>query len=175
MTQSKRRTLTARSHRFAALLIGLILCAFAPLSSFAQMPANELEGTWRMVSQERVYPDSSVDRSDEWGANYKILNSTHFAWGRETKDGQEVLAGGGRYEYHQDKDAYIEHIEYHSDPGFQDITIRFTARVEGDTWIHIGDVSSYQLKEVWKRVDPDDARQETENNSPLGAAENGQL
>jgi hypothetical protein len=154
--------------------MGLILCAFAPLSVFAQMPSNKLEGTWRMVSQERVYPDSTVDRSDEWGANYKILNSTHFAWGRETKDGQEVLAGGGRYEYHPEENVYIEHIEYHSDPGFQDITIRFTARVEGDTWIHIGDVSSYQLKEVWKRVDPDEARQETERNSPLGAAENGQ-
>ncbi len=169
MTQSQRRRPRAQIPWCAALLVGLTLVIFTPRSSLAQMPSNELEGTWRMVSQERVYPDSTVDRSDEWGANYKILNSTHFAWGRETKDGQEVLAGGGRYEYHPEENVYIEHIEYHSDPGFQDITIRFTARVEGDTWIHIGDVSSYQLKEVWKRVDPDEAQQETQENSPLGA------
>ena len=174
MTQSKRGTPTVWTVRFAALLMGLIIFAFAPLSSRAQMPANEIEGTWRMVSQERVYPDSTVDRSDEWGANFKILNSTHFAWGRETKDGQEVLAGGGRYEYHPEENVYIEHIEYHSDPGFHDITIQFTAQVDGDTWVHIGDVSSYQLKEVWKRVDADEAMQETIDNSPLGASGNGQ-
>lgn len=150
-----------------ALLICLVLCAGSAFPALAQLPANELEGTWRMVSQERVYPDSTVDTSEEWGSNYKILNSTHFAWGRETKDGQEVLAGGGRYEYHPDRDVYVEHIEYHSSPGFQDVTIQFEARVNGDEWIHVGDVGSYKLREVWKRVDPDEAEQETEDNSPL--------
>jgi len=153
-----------------SLLLGILFIAVVlvlPVKSVAQMPSNPLEGTWRMVSQERVYPDSVVDRSDQWGANYKILNSTHFAWGRETKDGEEVLAGGGRYEYHPDKNVYVEHIEYHSDPGFQDISIRFTAQVDGDTWVHIGDVSSYQLREVWKRVDPEDARAQTTADSDV--------
>jgi hypothetical protein len=135
----------------------------------AQLPSNNLEGTWRMISQERVYPDSTVDTSEEWGANYKILNSTHFAWGRETKDGEEVLAGGGRYEYHPDRNIYVEHIEYHSSPGFQDVTLRFEARVEGNRWIHVGDVGSYKLREIWERVDPNEAERETENASPVGA------
>lgn len=172
MTQSPRRIHLASIRNLSAWLVGLVFLVWSLPPAHAQMPANELEGTWRMVSQERVYPDSTVDRSGEWGANYKILNSTHFAWGRETKDGEEVLAGGGRYEYHPDENVYIEHIEYHSDPGFQDITIRFTAQVDGDTWIHIGDVTSYQLREVWKRVDPEEAQQETQDNSPLGDAGN---
>lgn len=122
-------------------------------SARAQLPSNELEGTWKMVSQELVYPDSVVDQSNEWGPSYKILNSTHFAWGRETRDGESVLAGGGRYEYYPEQNVYIEHIQYHSDPALDGVTLRFTARVEGDTWFHIGEVGDYKLREVWKRVD----------------------
>lgn len=127
--------------------------------AWGQLPANELEGTWKMVSQELVYPDSVVDQSDQWGPGYKILNSTHFAWGRETEDGSEVLAGGGWYEYDPENDVYVEHIEYHSDPAFAGQSLEFTARVEGDTWYHIGDLGNYKLREVWKRVDPDSVRQ----------------
>ena len=135
------------------LLIGLS-CARG------QLPSNELEGTWKMVSQELVYPDSVVDQSDHWGTNYKILNSTHFAWGRETRDSSEVLAGGGTYEYYPERDVYVEHVQYHSDPAFAGQTLRFTARVEGDTWYHIGDLGNFKLREVWKRVDPEAVRQQ---------------
>lgn len=136
---------------FAVLLLG-------STSARAQLPSNELEGTWKMVSQKLVYPDSVVNQSGNWGANYKILNSTHFAWGRETKDGESVLAGGGRYEYYPQRNVYIEHIQYHSDPSLNGMTLRFKARVEGDTWYHIGEVGDYKLREVWKRVDPETVR-----------------
>ena len=135
------------------LLIGLS-CARG------QLPSNELEGTWKMVSQELVYPDSVVDQSDHWGTNYKILNSTHFAWGRETRDSSEVLAGGGTYEYYPERDVYVEHVQYHSDPAFAGQTLKFTARVEGDTWYHIGDLGNFKLREVWERVDPEAVRQQ---------------
>jgi hypothetical protein len=135
------------------LLIGLS-CARG------QLPSNQLEGTWKMVSQELVYPDSVVDQSDHWGTNYKILNSTHFAWGRETRDSSEVLAGGGTYEYYPERDVYVEHVQYHSDPAFAGQTLRFTARVEGDTWYHIGDLGNFKLREVWKRVDPEAVQQQ---------------
>ena len=142
--------------RVVALTLSLLLVGLS--GAWAQLPSNQLEGTWRMVSQELVYPDSVVDRSDHWGSNYKILNSTHFAWGRETRDSSEVLAGGGTYEYYPEKDLYIEHIQYHSDPAFAGQTLRFTARVEGDTWYHIGDLGNFKLREVWKRVDPEEVR-----------------
>jgi hypothetical protein len=118
-----------------------------------------------MVSQELVYPDSVVDQSDDWGPSYKILNSTHFAWGRETKNGETVLAGGGRYEYYAERDVYIEHIQYHPDTGLDGVTLRFEARVEGDTWYHIGDIGSYKLREVWKRVDSEKVRAELQGDT----------
>jgi hypothetical protein len=99
------------------------------MNAWVQLPSNELEGTWRMVSQEFVYPDSVVDQSGNCGANYKILNSTHFSWGRETEEGESVLAGGGRYEYHPERDLYVEHIQYHSDPALSGATLRLEARV----------------------------------------------
>lgn len=148
----------------------LALCAVT--TAAAQLPTNELEGTWRMVRQELVYPDSVVDQSDQWGPGYKILNSTHFAWGRETKDGEEVLAGGGRYEYYPEKDIYVEHIEYHSDPGFAGQSLEFTARVEGDTWYHIGDLGNYKLREVWKRVDPRKVKQAMQDSTMTMSGDN---
>lgn len=137
--------------------LAAVLLLVGSSSVRAQLPANEIEGTWRMVSQKLVYPDTVINQSGNWGPGYKILNSTHFAWGRETGDGETVLAGGGQYEYYPEQDVYIEHIEYHSDTALNGATIRFTARIEGDTWYHIGEVGDYQLREVWKRVDPEQA------------------
>lgn len=146
--------------------------------AWAQLPSNELEGTWKMVKQERVYPDSTVDYSDKWGPGFKILNSTHFAWGRETKDGSEVLAGGGWYEYDLEKNVYIEHIQYHSEPDLAGQTLKFTAKVDGDTWIHVGDLGNYKLREVWKRVDPETVDSEMAGwdaaSSASGSEEGGQ-
>ena len=142
-----------------ATLFFVVLVLLGPAGAWGQLPSNELEGTWKMVKQERVYPDSTVDYSDQWGPGYKIINSTHFSWGRETKDGSEVLAGGGWYEYYPEKDVYVEHIQYHSDPDLAGITLTFTARVDEDTWYHIGQVGNYKLREVWKRVDPETVEQ----------------
>lgn len=140
-------------------LLTILLFLAGPMGAWGQLPTNELEGTWIMISRELVYPDSVVDQSDDWGPGFKILNSTHFAWGRETKNGSEVLAGGGWYEYHPEKNVYVEHIQYHSETAFAGQSIRFTARVEGDTWYHIGELGNFKLREVWKRVDPQSIKQ----------------
>lgn len=144
--------------RLCGLVLALLL--IGSTSAWAQLPTNKLEGTWTMVSRKLVYPDSVVDQSDNWGDNYKILNSTHFAWGRETQDGETVLAGGGRYEYYPERNLYIEHVQYHSDPSLNGVTLRFQARVEGDTWYHVGDLVDFKIREVWKRVDPEKVRAE---------------
>jgi len=124
-----------------------------------------------MVSQEVVYPDSVQDRSNNWGANFKILNSTHFAWGRETKDGTEVLAGGGRYEYYPEKDLYIEHIQYHSETAFAGQTLKFDARIKGNTWFVTGDLGDgVKLKEVWRRVDAEEVRDELYSSDSTSSA-----
>lgn len=93
---------------------------------------------------------------------------THFAWGQETEDRESVLAGGGRYEYDPERDVYVEHIQYHSDSSMNEVTLRFEARVEGDTWYHIGEVGDYKLREVWKRVDPEQVRAELRGDTMTG-------
>jgi hypothetical protein len=154
-------------------VLTVVLFLVAVTGTWAQLPANELEGTWKMVKQERVYADSTVDYTDRWGPGFKILNSTHFAWGRETKDGSEVLAGGGWYEYHPEKKVYVEHIQYHSEPGLAGQTLKFTAKVDGDTWVHVGDLGDYKLREVWKRVDPETVRMEMAGRDSASGAEAG--
>jgi len=146
-----------------------------PVAALGQLPANELEGTWTMVSQEVIYPDSIQDRSDDWEANFKILNSTHFAWGRETKNGNEVLAGGGRYEYYPKKNLYIEHVQYHSDPGFAGQTLEYETRVEGNTWFITGDLGDgVKLKEVWRRIDPEAVKKELYGTDTTSASANSE-
>ena len=118
-------------------------------AAYAQLPANVLEGTWEMVSQKLVYPDSTVDRTAQTPYTLKILNSTHWAFGRHLQDGEEVFAGGGWYEF--DGDTYTEHIIYHSG-GLAGQSVPFDARVEGDTWHHSGDLGDFIIEEVWRRV-----------------------
>lgn len=131
-------------------LLLLVVSLFAATAVLGQLPANELEGTWVLVSQTAIYPDSTVDRTDQIAHTTKILNSTHFAFGRQIAD-EEIIAGGGTYTY--DGDTYTEHIEYHSAAGLAGQSITFSARLEGDLWYHVGDLGDFALEEVWERVD----------------------
>jgi len=119
-----------------------------------QLPANHLEGTWRLVSQRAVYTDpDSVIVTANIPPSMKILNSTHFSWGYQSDDGEEVLAGGGRYTLEGDT-LYTEYIEYHTSPVYVGLAIRFTARVVGDLWYHTGEFpSGFRLEEVWRRLE----------------------
>lgn len=108
-----------------------------------------------MVSQTVIYPDSVVDRGASLAPSFKILNSTHFAFGRQVLiDGvqqDEVYAGGGRYELIGDT-LYIEHIEYHTAIELVGLSIEFRAEIDDDTWYHVGQVGDSILREVWRRV-----------------------
>ena len=131
------------------LLAFLILSA---TSAFAQLPANHLEGTWRLISQRSVYPDTVIVTTNV-PASMKILNSTHFSWGYQSDSGEEVLAGGGRYTLTDDT-LYTEYIEYHTSEVYVGQAIRFTAKVIGDIWYHTGAFpSGFRLEEVWRRIE----------------------
>ena len=118
----------------------------------AQAPANHLEGTWRLVSQRAVYPDTIIVTTNV-RPSIKILNSTHFSWGYQSADGEDVLAGGGRYTVEGDT-VYTEYIEYHITSVLVGAALRFTAKVVGDLWYHTGEFpSGYRLEEVWRRIE----------------------
>lgn len=126
----------------------LLFCGIG--SASAQLPANPLEGSWKLVSQMVIYPDTTIDRGSTLNTSYKILNSTHFAFGRMAASEEEVYAGGGRYTY--DGTHYTEHIEYHSSAPLVGTSITFDVRIEGDRWYHSGQIGDFRLEEVWERI-----------------------
>jgi hypothetical protein len=133
----------------------LTVFSFVVLPPIADAQPGILEGTWQMVSQRQVYADTTIDRGTFLGPSYKIINATHFAFGRQTViDGEpqeDVFAGGGRYTLQGDT-LYTEIIEYHSNQGLVGTSLKFKCRVEGDLWYHTGIIGSLRLEEVWQRV-----------------------
>ena len=136
------------------ILIGaLVLCTDVFL--LAQNPANILEGTWEMISRKEIFPDTTIDHGVFQGPSFKILNSTHFAFGRQIiingAPQEEVFAGGGRYSLVGDS-VYTEYIEYHSNEPLIGYKITFKCEVVGDLWYHSGVVGNRLLQEIWRRV-----------------------
>jgi len=132
-----------------------IMLLVTPVCALAQ--ANPLVGTWEMVSQRSIYPDTTIDRGRYLGPSYKILNDTHFAFGRQTIINgvveDDVYAGGGRYTFDGDS-SYTEYIEYHESAANVGLTIKFKAKLVGDSlWYHTGQIGVMRLEEVWRRVD----------------------
>ncbi len=133
---------------FTLLLNGLLISP----SVFAQAPSNHLEGSWRLVSQRSIYPDTVIVTLNV-PPSIKILNSTHFSWGYQSDNGAEVLAGGGRYSLESDT-LYTEYLEYHTSEALVGVALLFTAHVVGDLWYHVGEFpSGYRLEEVWRRIE----------------------
>lgn len=134
-----------------SILLFVFLFYSAP-QVLGQQPSNVFEGTWEIVSQKLVYPDSTVDRTDQVPHTLKILNATHFAFGRQMGE-EEVYAGGGTYTI--DGETYTEHIEFHSAGALVGQSVTFDARIEDDLWHHSGQIDDFVLEEVWRRVDVD--------------------
>ncbi len=138
--------------KIATIPLAFVLLILFATTAFGQLPANHLEGTWRLVSQRSVYPDTIIVTKNP-PPSIKILNSTHFSWGYQSASGEEVLAGGGRYTLERDT-LYTEYIEYHTSDIYVGQTISFTAKVIGDIWYHTGVFpSGYRSEETWRRIE----------------------
>jgi len=121
-------------------------------TAFSQAPSNHLEGSWRLLSQRSIYPDTVIVTLNV-PPSIKILNSTHFSWGYQSDNGSEVLAGGGRYSLEHDT-LYTEYLEYHTSEALVGVALVFTAHIVGDLWYHVGEFpSGYRLEEVWRRIE----------------------
>ena len=81
----------------------------------------------------------------------KIVTSTHFAFGQQSEDGQEVFAGGGQYSFNGS--TYTEVIEYHSSSSLVGNTIQFDSRREGSQWYIAGIIGQFRLEETWHRLE----------------------
>lgn len=141
-------------------LLLVLFTSFFLTNVYAQdhMPPsdNPLKGVWRMVFQRSVF-DTHVDTTLVLGEHFpggdqvKILTDTHFAFGRQSDDGENVTAGGGRYRI--EGTTYIEMIEYHTSGPLVGTEIPFSWKIQDGMWYHQGDFSNFRLEEVWVRVD----------------------
>jgi hypothetical protein len=143
--------------RLSIIVVAIIALTQAGDRSPAQDASNatrgKLEGTWELVSakygEDKDYQDASKDQK-----RIKILNATHFIWIAYDADKKTAMSlAGGPYTLKGDD--YVEKIEF----GVPDTSElfgkdqKFSAKVEGDKWIHTGTLSNgLKLSEIWKRV-----------------------
>ena len=134
---------------FAALLFSNAYAQHMP-------PADHpLIGEWKLVFQRSVFEthvDTTLAKGDHFpgGDQTKILTQTHFAFGRQSDDGENVTAGGGRYRI--EGNSYIEMIEYHTSGPLVGTEIPFSWEIKNGMWYHQGDFSNFRLEEVWVRI-----------------------
>ncbi len=138
--------------KIATIPLTFVLLILFATTAFGQLPSNHLEGTWRLVSQRAIWPDTIIVTANI-PPSMKILNSTHFSWGYQAASGDDVLAGGGRYTLEADT-IYTEYLEYHTSSVLVGLVLQFTVKVVGDLWYHTGEFpSGYRLEETWRRIE----------------------
>lgn len=118
----------------------------------AQTPV--LEGAWERTYVRVVLPDTTIEEhfSSSGPRLHKILTARHFAFGRQTDDGENVFAGGGTYVTTSSE--YAETYAYHENPSFVGKTITFESSVEdGMIWRISGIVGRFRLEETWRRIE----------------------
>ena len=142
--------------KLSLLFLSLLLYS----SAFSQdhMPPTDhpLTGEWKLVFQRSVFEthiDTMLAFGDhlKGGDQTKILTNTHFAFGRQSDDGENVTAGGGKYRIEGNK--YIEMIEYHTSGPLVGTEIAFSWEIKNEMWYHQGEFSNFRLEEVWVRIE----------------------
>jgi hypothetical protein len=125
--------------------------AAVPQEKGTRIEKDTLIGTWKMVSakyddQESVLPKQAVC--------LKHITPTHFMWVYIDPTTKEVsMSATGAYALKDQ--SYVEQLLYTLGGGLaalRDKPQNFTWKVEGNTWIHTGTLSSgRKLEEVWER------------------------
>ena len=135
----------------ACLMVGLLTPSVSAQTSSASSPSNPLIGAWRMVSYTLEFPDTTTTETDIDNPQTKIFTPSHFAFGYQTDDGEDVVAGGGWYELNGD--SYTEHVQYHTETNYVGDELTFTVNVKEDTLIQSGPIGEGHLREVYVRIE----------------------
>src|SRR6266850_5295843 len=110
--------------------------------SAEQPTADDLEGTWQLIS------GTIIEKGDTAHTDYthghqmiKVINQSHFAFlnhdlSRGNDSSAMFAAGGGKYELTGDR--YTEHLEYCSDRAWEGNDFAFTIRIQNDTLTQSG-------------------------------------
>jgi hypothetical protein len=142
----------------AATIISLALTTIpgAEAPGAAKVPATALVGTWVMVSTKYGDATESSPPPENLKA-MKFITPTHFIWAHfDPKTKKITNSMGGTYSLNGS--TYTEKPEFAFE-GMEEFVSKeqkFTAKIEGDKWIHSGELSNgVNLEEVWRRVKPD--------------------
>jgi hypothetical protein len=142
----------------AATIISLALTTIpgAEAPGAGRVPATALVGTWEMVSTKYGDATESSPTPENLKA-MKFITPTHFIWAHfDPKTKKISNSMGGTYSL--SGSTYIEKPEFAFE-GMEEFVgkeQKFTAKLEGDKWIHSGELSNgVKLEEIWRRVKAD--------------------
>jgi hypothetical protein len=142
----------------AATILSLALTTIpgAEAPGPGKAPATSLVGTWEMVSTKYGDATESSPVADNLKA-MKFITPTHFIWVHfDPKTKKISNSMGGTYSL--SGSTYVEKPEFVFEgmDEFVGKEQKFTAKFEGDKWIHSGELSNgTKLEEVWRRVKAD--------------------
>ncbi len=137
-------------HRTSFSLVLLLTCLlFSCTSKPDQLP---IEGTWELISATATEGDTTYSTFDSGRSMIKILNKTHFAFLNHALNAKTdstaavstgavstaapFSAGGGDYTLVDS--TYTEHLNYFSDPAWENHSFEFIVNIHSDTLIQKG-------------------------------------
>jgi hypothetical protein len=132
----------------SAILFAFSVQVMAQIQS-VNLLANQIVGTWKMVSQSVKDIDGSSFKSDvSKFSQYKIITPTHWMYMNYDKDSLKGGGDGGTYELNGNK--YTEALT-------DNLKTDFTVRVEGNKLMQDGDIilpdgKRMTFNEVYERV-----------------------
>ena len=114
-----------------------------------------LEGAWRLVAFKNG-TSKEFSKMPEGSQNIKIITGGRLVW-TSTKDGTIVRAATGTYAVLDDKYTELyEHVLDDNDKWLVGPEQKFTWKIEGNKWHHIGvlksDTGQVAISEIWERV-----------------------
>lgn len=112
-----------------------------------------LAGTWEMVSVKYGDATEFTETPKDLRAT-KFITPTHFIWVHVDPKTKKISNSmGGTYSFRDGQ--YIETPEFAFEgmEAYIGKAQKFTAKIEGDKWIHSGVLSDgMKLEEIWQRV-----------------------
>jgi len=118
---------------------------------------GKLIGTWNLISYKEPF-DLIWRKYPDFVGYIKVITSTHFAWTKYNREGDEIIAiGGGTYSINNGH--YTETINYHYPPRPEviEINAEFDWKLENHTWYHFGEIEDGNqidfVREIWTRYD----------------------
>lgn len=135
----------------SALLLTHCVTAADPQAKETKAEQNKLLGTWKMISAKYNGTESDTPKTF---ICLKHITPTYWVWTHiDPKTKQVTMMAGGTYTLTDD--SYVEIPRHGMGQAIEEILDKpqkFTWKIEGNKWYHVGELSNgTKLEEVWER------------------------